>query len=156
MTNLTLLEAAFTENGLQAISKLPKLENIRFNETNLDDKGVKILSSIKSLRVIDLYKCKNVTNRSMEYLGKCSEVIQLVLNFTQVDDAGLAHCSSLPKLECLSAQGPGITDMSLIALESCKALKMVEFLDTKISDAGISRFRKALPKAELIPHRLPD
>jgi internalin A len=74
----------------------------------------------------------------------------LVLNATQVTDAGLAHLSGLMTLERLTLVATQVTDAGLAHLTGLTGLETLNLSETQVTDAGISELQKALPNCRIL------
>jgi Leucine-rich repeat (LRR) protein len=67
-----------------------------------------------------------------------------------VSDEGLKVLVDLQALELLNLKGTQTTDASVALLSGLKNLKELNLQFTQVSDEGIKRLKKALPKAKVI------
>jgi hypothetical protein len=66
-----------------------------------------------------------------------------------LDDAGLAHLASLPKLESLYLPGTGIGDAGLERLKGLPSLVNLYLSGTKVTDAGLGQL-EAYPRLRVL------
>lgn len=68
-------------------------------------------------------------------------VTGVVLNGTQISDAGLAHLQGLPQLRTLFLDNTQVSDAGLAHLRGLPQLKGLRLASTKISDTGLVHLR---------------
>jgi hypothetical protein len=80
------------------------------------------------------------------------EVVEVVFNFNDITDAGLVHLKGLTKLQALRIGGFGSenTNAGLEHLRALTELQMLHLMFTKITDAGITDLKKALPNCKIV------
>jgi hypothetical protein len=91
-----------------------------------------------------------VSDKSMETLGKLTNLAVLNLDYTDVGDEGLAKLSGLEKLESLSLDSANISDASVGLLGGFHSLKNLNLYHTLVSEDGFSKLRTALQGCELV------
>ncbi len=77
---------------------------------------------------------------SLAGLANLSELRELVLNFNQVTDAGLAFLPPLPKLTTLGLHECDLTDASFAHLSRQPALTQLDVGNNKINGSGLGKF----------------
>jgi hypothetical protein len=101
---------------------------------------------------------KQTTDADLAHLKAFPELRKLDLkgNFDResernhLTDAGLKHLRDLHKLEHLNVAGhPDITDASIEHLEKLSNLKAIDLVDTSVTEKGVKRLKRALPKAAI-------
>jgi len=88
------------------------------------------------------------------HLKKMPKLKFLGLVDTKVTDTGMETLASL-KLSQLALDGCNVTDKGLESLQSLKSLTKLSVQRTKVSRKGITAFRKALPKCEVVSDLTP-
>ena len=111
--------------GLAAISGF-KLNTLTVARTAITDRGLKQLSGMKGLAILDLAENQQITDAGLEDLVVLP-LINLNLSNTRITDAGLPHLKKLSKLQDLNLSATGITEAGLAdlkaALPNCKIQK---------------------------------
>ncbi|MEO2031090.1 MAG: leucine-rich repeat domain-containing protein, partial [Planctomycetaceae bacterium] len=74
-------------------------------------------------------------------LDRTGEVFMVVLNDTQITDAGLEHVRGLTSLETLALDNTQITDAGLEHLKGLTSLDWLYLHNTQITDAGLERLK---------------
>jgi hypothetical protein len=111
-----------TDAGLAKMAGLSTLEHLRIRGGDIGDDGLRQLTSLKDLRIINL-------------------------PHTHATDAGLATLADLPKLEQLRIGSPKFTDAGIARLANYPALLRVHLVDVPITEAGLKVFQK-MPRLE--------
>ena len=62
----------------------------------------------------------------------------------------MIHIQSLTELQSLDIAGTKLTDVGLKCLQGLTKLRSLCVDDTGVTDKGIARFKKLLPKCELV------
>lgn len=124
---LRILQLDHAENnlsgaGMAEIAKLTQLEHLRIRGSSIGDDGLKALSTMPNLRVLNLPQGK----------------------FT---DAGLAQLKLLPKLQMLRIGSPQVTDEGIATLKDFPSLRRVHLIDIPITDRGLADLQ-SIPKLE--------
>ncbi len=65
-------------------------------------------------------------------------------------DQDLEVVAKLSRLEDLDLTGAPVTDAGLIHLENLSSLRHVRLFQTRVTDAGVKRLQRALPKAAIV------
>jgi hypothetical protein len=112
LTAVNLPSATFTDRGLELLSRLPKLELLRFRSPNVTDDGLKHVAAMPALRFLHLID-------------------------VPVTDAGIAHVHSMSNLESFYLDGGACTDVGLRAL--LKALPELHFHRDQLHLSGDPR-----------------
>jgi hypothetical protein len=78
-------------------------------------------------------------------LAEMPNLTDLDLSGSEVTDAKLKHLTRAKYLHCLRLDCPKVTDAAVDTLQQLKTLERLDIHDTRISPAGMSRLRAALP-----------
>lgn len=111
-----------TDAGMVKIAKLTQLEHIRIRGGSIGDEGLKTLSTMPNLRMLNLPQGK----------------------FT---DAGLAQLKQMPRLDSLRIGSPKVTDEGIAALKDFPSLRSVHLIDIPITDRGLADLQ-SIPKLD--------
>ncbi|MBA3238919.1 MAG: hypothetical protein H0T62_11320 [Parachlamydiaceae bacterium] len=71
MKNLVFLDLGATrvsDQGILALSALPKLKKLLLSRCNITNEGLKDLASMKNLEFVDLSECENITDKGILHL----------------------------------------------------------------------------------------
>ncbi|XP_054783339.1 F-box/LRR-repeat protein 3-like [Prosopis cineraria] len=128
------------------------LKDLDLTDNEIDDEGLKSISSCAGLSNLKLGICLNITDRGLSYVGKCcSKLKELDLyRSTGITDSGISGIArGCPELVMINAAYcTAITDSSLLSLSQCSKLKTLEIrgctLVTSIGLAAIANKCKLL------------
>jgi hypothetical protein len=100
----------------------------------------------------------NMDDAGLAHLKDCKGLTQLHLNNTKLSDAGLAHFKDWTKLTHLGLGGTQVSDTGLAYFKDCKGLVVLGLDGMKISDAGLANFKdcKGLTFLKLIGTKVGD
>jgi hypothetical protein len=121
LCELEVLSGTFSQQGLEDLSRLSRLEELRLAGLPVCDEALAPLGNLPSLRTLDL-------------------------SDTPVTDRGISHLRDLPALEHLLVYRTALTDASLDDLKALPRLRILEFTGSGIT---FPRFRQALPAVAL-------
>ena len=98
------------------------------------------------------FRGPRVTDAGLAHLKGLPQLQTLDLGLhAQVTDAGLKHLKGLTQLQTLKLDFcPQVTDAGLEHLKGLIQLKRLNLMGTKVTDAGVSELKKALPNVEII------
>jgi hypothetical protein len=115
----------------------------------ITDKHLEGLDSLASQVVqLNLFRTQ-VTDASMERIGKLTRLEYLNLGKTQVSSAGLTHLAGLAGLKYLNLYGTKVDDKALPFIARLKQLESVYFYETSVSSRGADKLQSILPKAKI-------
>lgn len=109
------------EEGLGAISQLPRLKTLYLSEHQFTDRGLAHVGQMRQLTTLRLHY-SNITDDGLAHLANLTELESLgLLGCSQVTTAGLWHLRGLKNLRSLDLQGTLVTDASKLgaALPDC-------------------------------------
>jgi hypothetical protein len=165
---------ATSEEDLQAISKLTRLEKLVLDRSNITDASLLHLRNLKridflSLRVPDLTSeglghlenmrklrelilegCHSVDDAGLVHLGKLTQLRFLNLQGTSVRGPGLVHLANLPYLTHLPIGWTPLDDRAIPLLAKFQALKELHLGVSKISEEKIYELHDALPECTIV------
>jgi len=111
-----------TDAGMTEIAKLTQLRHLRIRGGNIGDEGLKTLSTMPNLRMLNLPQGK----------------------FT---DAGLAQLKQMPRLDSLRIGSPKVTDEGVATLKDFPNLRSIHLIDIPITDRGLADLQ-SIPKLD--------
>lgn len=82
-------------------------------------------------------------------LWRLDQIQDLVLDETQVTDAGLGALRGMSQLRIITLNKTKITDAGLVHLYGLRNLIFVRFEDTSVTKAGAEELQRALPTCEI-------
>jgi hypothetical protein len=117
----------------------------------LDCMDTKVLSDIGRLdRLECLYLAgPAVSSDELRFVELLTRLEEIRLLGGEIDDAALRHLRGLKKLRRLYIGGHRITDGCVVRLEPLTSLEEISLWRTCVTEEGILRLRRVLPKAKL-------
>jgi hypothetical protein len=146
LQELSLTGTKITNRALPLLAER-NWRRLSFGSDDIDDSGVAQLSKIRSLVVLDLNKTK-VDDKGLRSLQTLNNLQVLNLNDTRVTDAGLAQLVTLKQLKELELRETTVTDEGLKYLQGLP-LARVDLYGTRVSKAGLARFRASMPHTRI-------
>ncbi|CAI5462123.1 unnamed protein product [Closterium sp. Yama58-4] len=101
LDTLSLERTDVSDSVLEGIGSLTSLRNLMLDDTKVTDAGLSHLTALSSLEVLSLSTCKGVTNTGMVHVGRLTGLKRLDLDCTAVTDDGLQQLTALTKLTSL-------------------------------------------------------
>ena len=168
----------FGDEGTECLKRLPDLEVLEFNCTQISDAGLanlaglarlkelflkyeqpdklrvtdaglEYLNSLTNLQILDLSGTQ-VTGSGLEYLTNLTNLRHLLLENTQVTDAGLEHLIGLKNLESLDLSGTQVTDAGLVKLQGISRLSVLGIKNTRVTDDGVAALKHEYPQLKIL------
>ncbi len=103
--------AATSDQDMGRFAKLDSLRQLDISNTGVGDVGVRHISELKSLRLLNLHGTK-VTPEAASSIGKLDGLTFLALT-TALDDAGIEKLAPLQKLQSLTLTSDRVTDRGI-------------------------------------------
>ncbi len=117
VVDLELSETAFGNSGMEAISRMPKLERLNLWLTKIDDVGLAKLQGKTSLTLLNLDNVAGVTDESLSVLEQLNKLQLLHLGGTGITPSGVSRLAKLQKLETLFITRLGVDRETAEALQ---------------------------------------
>jgi hypothetical protein len=89
----------------------------------------------------------NVTAQTLASLGNLQTI---VLDYTALNDAGVALLRKLPQLADLSIDNTNVTDKAVADLQGMTRLQSLNLYHTLVSEKGYEEIRRALPACKIV------
>jgi hypothetical protein len=89
-------------------------------------------------------------NIAAETLAKMQHLRKIKLDYTAVDDKGLAHLSALPAVEDLSIDNLNVTDKSIEPLAKMRTLRRLNLYHTLITEKAFGELKAGLPACQFV------
>ncbi|EMO86271.1 hypothetical protein [Leptospira santarosai] len=111
-----------TDEGMKYLVVFPNLQTLNLEDSKVTDESLKQISTLPKLDDLTLGRTK-ITNKGIEYISKSKTVRILYLNeIATIDDGCILHLLKMKQLTTLELSG------------------------TDISEQGLKKLRKGLPK----------
>lgn len=144
-------ETVHVVNSVEAIRHLPS-DTTAVKGEALGDPEVIAITSLQSLRDLDLSGCEDVTDRSVSELHRLSGLEKLDLSFcSQITDSSLRTLATLPSLRSINLNWCyGVTDSALSALSQRESLESVSLWSCEeVTDEGVTALA-SLPNLRIL------
>jgi hypothetical protein len=139
-----------TDDGLEHLNELTRLESLSLGSTQVTDAGLTHLQRLTRFKNLWLNGTQ-VTDAVLAQLQGMTRLEYLNFDGTQVTDAGLAHLQGLTELQQLSLINTHVTDAGLAHLQGLTGLKNLWLNGTQVTDAGRAQLKQTLPKCHINP-----
>ena len=120
-----------------------------FGATRIAEVKLRPLKRMTNLVEVTLWNT-TVDDAGLANLHGLSHLKSLNLGLTQVTDAGLVHLQDLTSLEVLDLGDTQVTDAGLAHLRQLTNLKQLDLSDTQVSADGVAKLQQALPDCEIV------
>jgi len=135
---LDIEETKVTDNGLTVLQELTELKVLDLQGLNIVGPGLKTLTRLKKLQSLDLQDTK-IDNKGAQFLAQMN-LKWLRVKSTRITDDGLQYLAGMTELKALELNDNNITDFGLIHLSGMAQLEEVDISFTKITDSGLHLF----------------
>jgi len=127
------------------LSKLPKLETIRFEIDSPDEVLVEFAESSDISRLKDLYVDGLVTDKGVKHIGGLSGLETLNLRYTEITDKGVIHLVNLKNLHSLFLYSSELTERGVATVLALPNLKRLILYDCAITEEELAALAKHHP-----------
>ena len=173
ITSLNIERTQVNDDDLSKLSLFPELWSVVLDDRQLADLGARHLAALPKLTqlVVNVYDSTwtgepllhlpKLTQLEIDHHGTDSQLLHVaslrnltelhLAEGTDVTDQGLAFLAKSPSLQGLSIgnKAQQITDAGLEHLQTLKTLRRSQLSGTKVTPAGIAKFKAALPDCEV-------
>ena len=122
------------------------IDNVQGRVT--DAQLAEYLKALPEIHVLIL-EGTEVTDAGLEHLKKLTQLQKLELGDTHITDSGLQYLAGLPGLQFLELHQTRITDQGLKHLEASNQLQGLNLHGTQVTDAGVAKLQQALPNCRI-------
>ncbi len=156
LANLDLRGCQLSDIATATVARFTSLRALRFNgkngQTTIGDDGVKTLAACKSLKLLALDELTFVGTDGLSALTRLTELEELYVAGTVVDDDSCKLIAGFPKLKKLRLARNQVSDAGLDTLSVCSMLEELDLSeDALLTDTGMAHIAKltALKKLNL-------
>lgn len=150
---LHIASPALTDKGLESLSRFEGLERLHLQDVQVGDATLAKLARLPRLHTLTLHSVKLDHRALVRFKDSPSFNDLRVHGDTKFVDEFLALLPE--KQDILELVDCPITDRGLDSLEKLARLRYLDLTGTLVSDQGLERLRKALPKCEVRRDRGP-
>jgi hypothetical protein len=138
---------AFRKGQLSAatvnqVRHFPRLREVSFVETNLNDADIDALKDLEHLRIVMFYRSSRLGDSAVGLLRKCRRIVNLNLAGTSITDEALTMIGEMTSLESLTLADTGVTNEGLKQLTGLRRLFWLDLSRTKVTDSGMREVGK--------------
>ncbi|MDO5580546.1 MAG: hypothetical protein Q4G69_05390 [Planctomycetia bacterium] len=125
-------------SSLEILQKMPKLETLLAYYNKFTNSGMNKISKVKTLKVVDVRGCPDVSDNGAKYLARLPLVEELYFRGS-ITNEGIQNLAQAPKLRFVEFQDCNeINDMGIDAFKSLKTLTELRLFRCKgISDETV-------------------
>lgn len=124
-------------NDLAVIAEFPKLVKLAAYYNSFTNSGVNKISKSKTLKVVDVRGCTDVSDTSAKFLARMETLEEVYFRFLITDD-GVENLAAAPNLKFVELQDCPITNACVDGLAKCQALTGLRIFRSKgFTDDGI-------------------
>ena len=127
-------------NDFKQLATQP-LVSISLTESKIDDEGLALLTSIKTLKRLKLVSCEFISPEGFQVLEQSPSLEYLEVNSANFNDLGAKAISKLENLEDLNLSGTDLGDEGLAALAGLRKLQRLNVNRTLVTDEGLAHFK---------------
>lgn len=140
---------AVTDSTLVALPHLPHLKELYLIFCPIEGDGLANIVGLHELETLDLY-ATHIDDRAMKYISKVTSLkyLDIMDSDGAISDDSLALIAKLRNLETLRISGT-ITDQGLRHLVGLKKLRVIEIASPKVTEDGIEWLQCAMPELEI-------
>jgi Leucine-rich repeat (LRR) protein len=146
--NLRGRDAGDQELALVAVFNDDHFQHVDVSRTRLTDAGLRHLSGLKGLEILDL-RDTWTGDDGLKHIAGLARLKVLHLSGTQVTDDGLADLERMQNLQWLSLSRTAVTDAAVDHLRCLHKLKRLDLYNTDMTEDGIAELRLALPELNI-------
>jgi len=138
---LYLTATDISDRGLEHVKDLPKLLELRVNDSKVTGAGVTKMKCIKHLRTLWVDQLNKVPE-VLRALDGSTALMYLSASRTDLTDADMSYIARMPNLTVLRVPHNHITDAGLAKLAALKGLQALEISRNPITTASIPLFKQ--------------
>jgi hypothetical protein len=144
------LDADTIDVALSELCELRSLRQLALRHRELTDKQLQQVCALSGVKVLAFNDCP-IADGKLKIVARARGLQTLWLSGTTFTDAGLADLNGLRDLQVLMLRSASVTDAGLRHLEGMRGLACLDLQGCpKVTDEGVARLHKALPKCEII------
>lgn len=153
LKKLTLLHINGTKTydaDIEGLTAFPELESLDLGGTFITEKGCATIAKLDRVKSLQLNHVP-LTNVALERLKQMKSLVLLRVMGCGIDDAKAQLLSQFPHLAELDISDNEITDKGLHELSKSAGLQFLNLSECrKLTDAGVEKFKKAMPNCQLL------
>lgn len=152
---VSILNAPLQDDGLAALTDLPKLTTLILDHCSMTDAGFAKVDRLPMLKVLFLENMP-LGDSSLSGIARFPGLYSVSWRGTNLTDAGVAQFISLPNLRSLGLSETQITDAAIPSLLRLPRLQMLDLYDTKITEQGEAELIKGRSGLRILKRKSRD
>lgn len=142
LKRITLGRAA-TDAVVQSLGALVQIDTLDLNRAPISDYALERIGSMKGLRELNLYDCRNLTDIGFAKLQPLKGLLRLNVAHTRLTDSQFAELSmKLSELSELNVNSDGMSDAGLAGLVNLRKLSRLVIHVRMCTDLGLGYVRR--------------
>ena len=150
LTGLGLNDTLVTNRGLKQLQRQTNLSRLGLERTAIGNSGLASLQKLTKLTNLHLNDNRWVTGDGLFYLKDLTNLKELHLAGSQVDDQGMKHLKHLTGLQFLGIDRTRVTDSGLVDLKELSGLTNLDLRETAVTDAGLKQLQSMTQLRKLL------
>lgn len=142
VTGVNLRGSWVGDGDLRRLNDLPDLTSLDLSLTHITDQGMQEIKSLPRVEDLNLYFTEYVTDEGIAAIKGWKHLKRLNLHGTKVGDTGLEHIAAIGTLESLNVGSTLMTDVGLERLTSLLNLRQLTMGGNELGDAGLQALRQ--------------
>lgn len=167
LRRLDMSVSSITDCAAEMLARLKRLEELSISDTSITARGASALASMSELRWLDVSRTA-FDDDALSAVARSSRLESLLCDDTSITDSGLAELARVRTMRALSVRNTSVTDYGLgllntisnlseldisstdvtdegLAKLGANDLRRLVMVDTKVTDAAVTRFRQTHP-----------
>jgi uncharacterized membrane protein YphA (DoxX/SURF4 family) len=149
LRELKLDDADISDEALEAVAELPRLEIIDLRHCVLSENALADIAAARSLLFLRLESVPINRNGLVHLASSLQRLEVLHLPSTEIDDVGLSSLAALSGLKWLDLSTTAVTDIGAAHLKHFPLLEWINLSGTQITDQGAKHLH-ALAKLQIV------
>jgi hypothetical protein len=153
---LDIADTIVGDVGVEALAGAQKLKELSMGNIRMSEAGFQSLRQFTTLDQLDLSGKRhqgpsNISDRGMEAISSLRQLRVLKLGHTKFSGKSFAVLATLPAIERLGLEFcPEIGDESLKQIAAWKSLRWVDLNGTKVTAGGVAELRRQRPDLRVL------
>ena len=127
-----------------------RLTHLDLDQCGVSDADLTFIGTLSALKSLHLGNSPGISRAGISHLMPLTELEDLDINQTKIDDEGVPLVSGFTKLKSLNLYGTLITDLGLETLAGMPTLTTLHITGCQgITEAGVRKLQTALPKCQI-------
>jgi hypothetical protein len=148
--HVDFLNASLDDETIRVLSTCPRLRTARLEGTGITAEGLRALSTAPGLLELSVGYCQNLSEEDfVEVLPEMPRLRKLELVNTPIGNQTAGAIATLTNLVDLHLSATRIDDRGLARLTSLSQLENIALPRTRVTAEGIAAFKRALPRCKV-------